>query len=330
MKQSRLVRFSKFAILPAAFSLVSCATKTVQRASAIPVAPVRQVTNAVDAGDGDMEIAAFRKSVSANPNDLEARLRLAQAYEAHGFSDVALEHLRVAAERFPDSLPVALRLAQSLHRAGQNDQALAGLKDYLRRNPQQTSEPYEWLGILNDSIGSWKDSQAAYETALRYAPESAELHNNLGNAFLMQHFTSSAAAEFRTALRLQPNLAIARNNLGIALAENPQEAILNWQSVSGPAAAHNNMAALLIERGDYKGARKELETALSYDRHNGQAIFNLALVAELDGKPAVLPAAQTGKPNLLSRLFHRSRHTASSSAQPAVSASAGTGSAVGN
>jgi Flp pilus assembly protein TadD len=304
------------AILLPALALTSCAAKS---AAVHPVpyfssTPTRVATNAVDAGDGDLEIAALRDSVTSRPDDVDIRLRLAQAYAAHGFADVALEHLRLAAERFPNSLPAALSLARTLRHAGQKDEALAGLKAFIHAHPQNTAEPYEWLGILNDDLQHWQASQLAYETALLYSPQSAELHNNLGNSLLLQHLHTAAANEFRAALLLQSDSAIARNNLGIALLESPKEAILHWQASSGPAAAHNNMAALLIERGDLSGARKELETALSYDRNNAPAIFNLALVAEKDGRPAVIsPQAAAVKTawqfHFFERFFHPGRHS---------------------
>jgi len=315
IEKNRLARTFRLTLVFPALILTSCASKTtaLHPAPFFNVTPTRQATNAVDAGDGDMEIASLRSTVTNHPDDVNARLRLAQAYAARGFADVALEHLRLAAERFPDSQPAALRLARVLRQAGQKDEALKGLKAFVHYHPQTTAEAYEWLGILNDDLKDWNASQLAYETALLYSPDSAELHNNLGYSLLMQHLNNAAIAEFRTSLRLQHNSAIARNNLGIALAENPQEAILNWQATAGPAVAHNNMAALLIERGDLAGARKELETALSYDRQNGPAIFNLALVSERDGKPAVLPgqpAAKTAKPGLLAKLFHPVRSSA--------------------
>ena len=57
---------------------------------------------------------------------------------------------------------------------------------------------------------------------------------------------------------------MARNNLGLALANlgETDQAVANWQSASGPATAHNNLAAVLIEKGNYLSARKELEVAL--------------------------------------------------------------------
>ena len=278
----------------AAVTLTSCASKTAALHPAPYFSPSvsREASNAVDAGDRNFEIAGLRQAVMSRPADLGARLKLAQAYATRGFSDVALEHYRLAAERFPDSAPAAIALARALRKAELKEQALSGLKAFIQAKPQKYAEPYEWLGILNDDLQNWKAAQAAYETALLYAPSNAELHNNLGYALLMQDLNASAIAEFRKALSLKHDLSIARNNLGIAYASTPKEAILHWQAISGPAAAHNNMAALFIERGDYAQARQELESALGYDQQNPQAIYNLALVAERDGQPAVLPPAK--------------------------------------
>ena len=62
------------------------------------------------------------------------------------------------------------------------------------------------------------------------------------------------------------------------------------QSISDPATAHSNLAAMLIEQGKYAEARKELEVALGYNKAHAAALANLKLVSELDNKPAVMPA----------------------------------------
>ena len=62
----------------------------------------------------------------------------------------------------------------------------------------------------------------------------------------------------------------------------------NWQSASDPATAHNNLAAVLMEKGNYANARKELQVALSYNNAYPAALKNLALVSRMDGHPATL------------------------------------------
>jgi Tetratricopeptide repeat. len=61
--------------------------------------------------------------------------------------------------------------------------------------------------------------------------------------------------------------------------------VLQWQSVSGPATAHNNLAAVLMEQGRYEEARKELKIALGYNKDHAAALRNLLLISDLDGNP---------------------------------------------
>ena len=85
---------------------------------------------------------------------------------------------------------------------------------------------------------------------------------------------------------------MARNNLGIALAHSnaTAQAVANWQSTSDAATAHNNLAAVWMEKGNYPEARRELDLALSYNRAHPAALRNLELVSRLDGSPATLEA----------------------------------------
>jgi tetratricopeptide (TPR) repeat protein len=120
------------------------------------------------------------------------------------------------------------------------------------------------------------------------APAVDYLHNNLGYNLLMQKKYEAAAAEFREALKLNPAGAMARNNLATALANSnaTTQAVETWQAGSDPASAHNNLAAVLMEKGNYGEARKELELALGYNRTHPAALRNLELVGRLDGKSA--------------------------------------------
>jgi Flp pilus assembly protein TadD len=106
----------------------------------------------------------------------------------------------------------------------------------------------------------------------------------------MQKKNNEAAGEFREALRLNPASEVARNNLGLALAHSDAatQAVANWQSTSDPASAHNNLAVVWIEKGNYPEARKELELALGFDKTNPAALRNLELVSRMTGTPATV------------------------------------------
>lgn len=254
-----------------------------------PSAMERQVQNARDAGEGDYLVRSLREKMAAEPDNLAVRLELIDHYTRGGYPELALEHCRLAATRFPDSAAVQLAMTKLLREMKMPGQAEQGLTAFLTTHPQKSPDCQSWLGILHDESGNWSAGEQAHRAALALDPNLDSLHNNLGYNLLMQGRSKEAAQEFGEALRLRPDSEVARNNLGMALASTPQEALLHWQSVSDPATAHSNMAALLIKQKRYADARQELDLALGYNKTHAAALNNLRLVSELDGKPAVIP-----------------------------------------
>ena len=252
----------------------------------------RQIRNARDAGDGDYPLRTLRDRVAAEPENVAIRLELAKAYRERGYPDVALEICRLAAARFPDSGEVRLALAGVLRDMKRQNEAISGLEAFTKAHPRAGAEYYSWLGILRDDTGHWAEGEAAHRKALELDPKAGYLHNNLGYNLLMQKKYTEAAGEFREALKLNPRSAVARNNLGLALVnlDETGQAVANWQSASDPATAHNNLAAVLMEKGNYPNARKELEIALNYNGTHAAALKNMELVSRLDGHAATLAA----------------------------------------
>ena len=249
----------------------------------------RQIANAVDAGDGDLEARALRRQLTANPDNLDVRMRLAAKYEGMGFPEVAIEHYRFAAARFPLRQEVHVRLARGLRAQGLREEAVTVLEQFNARGPRD-AEVLAWIGILRDEMGQLTSGERAHRAAIEVAGASAKayLFNNLGQNLLSQGRAAEAAGQFQRALELEPRSAVARNNLGRALSGEPEQALANWRSVGDASTAHTNLAAVLIEQGRYPEARVQLNTALGYKPDNPAALRNLALVAELDGQPAVV------------------------------------------
>ncbi len=307
--QLSFTRVGVFAIAAALF-LTSCAKH--QITAAPPVSSFdRQIRNAVDAGDGDYQLARLREKVIGSPSDLDFRLDLGAAYEAKGYPELALDHYRIATEKFPDAAEPQLRLARTLVAVHHEKSGILGYSAFLASHPEAAPSYVAWLGIMQDGTGDTKASEAAHREALARADARQQdrdyLHNNLGFCLLSQGKTAEAAQEFRAALKLNPSSEIARDNLAASLAANPSEAIVHFQSVSEPAAAHNNLAALLIEQGKYPEARNEIERSLSYNRDYPAAIRNLKLVSDLDGKAATisLPPAQLPRATRVKIALHR-------------------------
>jgi len=255
---------------------------------------VRNARNAVDAGDGDYQLRALREQAAAEPENADVRLALIQAYRDRSYPDIALEMARLAAARFPQNEAIQLSLVHSLHDLNQRNEAISLLDGYVKTHPQASAGAFSWLGILYDETAQWAQGEPEDRKAVELSPTTAYLHNNLGYNLLMQKKNADAAQEFREALRLDPSSQLARNNLGAALAaeDDTAGALANWQKTSDAATAHNNLAAVLIEKGNYSAARKELEIALGYNREHPAALKNLELVSRLDGQAATLPAME--------------------------------------
>ncbi len=287
------------AALLAAFaaSSVSCVHQTRVSSTPAPNPPPlsvwdRQVRNAVDAGDGDYQLRVLREKVAAEPDNIPVRLELATAYRERGYHEIALEISRLAVARFPESGDAQLALVRDLRELNRRPEAITALEHFLQAHPENGARYYSWLGILRDESGLWPLGEPAHRKALDLDPAVDYLHNNLGYNLLMQKKNDEAAREFQEALKLNPGSQMARNNLGLALANSnaTAQAVANWQATSDPATAHNNLAAVWIEKGNYPEARKELDLALGYNRAHRAALRNLELVARLDGNPATLKA----------------------------------------
>ena len=267
--------------------------QVVKNAPAAPPAPLsvwdRQVKNAVDAGEGDVAFRRLREKVAAEPDNIAARLDLAKAYRERGYHEVALEISRLATARFPESGEAQLSLVRDLREVTRRPEAIAGLEAFLKAHPQSTPEYYSWLGILRDESNLWGLGEPAHRKAVELAPATAYLHNNLGYNLMMQKRYQDATAEFQQALKLKPANALARNNLATALAHtnDTARAVATWQALTDPASAHNNLAAVWMEKGNYAEARRELDLALSYNKAHPAALRNLELLGRLDSNSGI-------------------------------------------
>jgi Flp pilus assembly protein TadD len=262
--------------------------------TAVSTVMARQARNAIDAGEGDLQVRALRQRLAANAQDLDARVLLARWYARRGLPDLALEHYRLASAQFPDAAVVALGLARTLREMGAKEEALKSVQAFLDRHPSWGDwELLAFQGVLLDEMGRLAEAARTHRAALELAPQRASLHNNLGYNLLLQRSPAEAEAEFRRALEIDPRSAIARNNLGTALAAQSRiaQAREEWQRSGDGAAAHNNLAAALIEQGRHAEARAELAAALAMRRDFPQALANLRLLEERAGGSGAVTAA---------------------------------------
>ena len=108
---------------------------------------------------------------------------------------------------------------------------------------------------------------AAFESAVRLDPKSADSHFNLGLALREKRDLKRAAQELKIALRLEPRMAAAHNALGTTLLETGQleAAEIEFQAAlkldTGSIYAFDGLSKSLIEQKRYAAAIGCLQNA---------------------------------------------------------------------
>jgi tetratricopeptide (TPR) repeat protein len=139
-------------------------------------------------------------------------------------------------------------------------------------------------GLSFRQSGTYRDSEAFYETTIACNPACWLAYNNLGTAVLNRGDYASAIADYRKSLELNPSYAAAHYNLGNALLNHGQvdSAIAEYRkaiaSDSNYPAAHNNLAGVLARRGDLDSAIEEYQKVLELVPQFAEAHNNLGMV----------------------------------------------------
>ena len=131
------------------------------------------------------------------------------------------------------------------------------------------------LGRTLMIIGRFDAAQLEFEQAIRYKPDSAEIHYNLGKLFSMQDNWEPARKAFEAALRLDPSYVEALDALGFALealgddagavAKYEKAIALNEARQGHFASAHVNLSAYYNRTGNPEKALEYARQALELD-----------------------------------------------------------------
>ncbi len=134
------------------------------------------------------------------------------------------------------------------HQAGRLDRAELLYKKVLRKAPTMP-DALHLLGLIALSHGRAARAVELIQKALKhYSADIAEVHMNLGNAYLAAERRADAEASYRRAIALDPRLA----------------------------AAHCNLGKILIDRGEFVAALAECRSALTLDKTLAEAYVNAA------------------------------------------------------
>src|ERR1035438_2330219 len=236
---------------------------------------------------------------------MKSRYLLALLAAGAAFSVSCVHQTRVSRTAAPTSAPISNwdRQVRNAIDAGDGDFPLRALRQKVAADPDNVAVRLE-LAKAYGERGYHEVSLEISRLAVARFPQSGEAQLSLVRGLRDVNRRSEAIASVESFLKVHPEsgaefyswLGILRDESGLwplgepAHRNAPAEAVANWQATSDPATAHNNLAAVWMEKGNYSEARRELDLALGYNRAHAAALRNLELVARLDGNPAALKA----------------------------------------
>ena len=204
----------------------------------------------------------FTRILSVEPNNVQAKLGLAEVMLALGHSTQALQLFDQAADS-PDLRSRALQgRGLSLLLADKPEAGFGALKQAVAGDPTLW-RAWNAMGQYYDSQQNWAAATQCYEKALRQNPKSSMVLTNIGASFLLQGRHREAEEKLAKALAIEPANGVARTNLRLALA---------WQgryvdALVGARGAElisvlNDVGYVAILRHDYANAEAYLTRAL--------------------------------------------------------------------
>ena len=237
-------------------------------------------------GDPKAAVAAYRRALAGNPEDVDARIHLGVALKAIGRFDEAVDaYERVLAVR-PDH-PVALNnLGNALGALGRYGPAVDAFRRALARKPDDV---VVMRNLANVQLQSGRSAAALawLKRARKLAPDDPRTDFELGNVHRSRGRLGRAAESYRRALSRRPDDADIRCHLGITLKEmgHPDEALACYRRVLDQRPDDVNAAAgeadILMQRGAFDDALARIRPLLA----KGIESVNLAIVyAQLAGR----------------------------------------------
>jgi protein O-GlcNAc transferase len=146
------------------------------------------------------------------------------------------------------------------------------------------AEIYNNLGLVLSDLGNRDDAVTAYRKAIARKPDFHEALFNLGIALANSARPSEAVTAFRRAQALKPDFAETHYNLGNALRElgRLDAAMASYRRAIALkpdyADAYCNLGATLKDRGDLDEAAEALQQAARIDQASPEANNNLGLI----------------------------------------------------
>lgn len=237
-------------------------------------------------GHLDEAMICYDQALQLQPDFADAHNNFGVALQAHGDLDEAIEQYRLALASNPTLLDAHLNLGTALSKLARFDEALACYRGVLSLDPT-SAEAHFNAGNAHKARGDQGAAIASFERALALRANYAEAHVNLGSLIGKLGDYAGAEAHYRHAVALKPipiHLVCLGGSLGAQGRLDEEEGFYRRALALDPhyADAHQNLAWLLLKRGDYRQGWAEF--ALRWRKSDYDAIA-VPGVAEWHGEP---------------------------------------------
>ena len=224
-----------------------------------------------DLGEADSAQGAYERAIAADSTMPTAYMWLGQLYEDAGSFDQALRYSRRGLALRPDNLNYAYVVGVQLLRSGDLEAAANTLMNVTEGMPFHYAAHYN-LGQALMGLGQQNDGALYLARADSLLEQRKEIDKweNLVNA---NSHEPMLWVNYGTALRQAGRVDEAIEALAIAYSLQPQ-----WLELQ------NNIANLLLMRGDTTAALKRYETLLQIDPTQADVWLNLGTIHALMGK----------------------------------------------
>jgi tetratricopeptide (TPR) repeat protein len=159
-----------------------------------------------------------KKALLLNPNNYNALVREAGAYDLLGENNKAMDALRLAIQVHPEHAKAHNDLCILFLKAGNVQDAMKEYQKAVELNLNKDNlDLHNNFGNILATQGHYDEAIIQYNQALLIQPHDAVVHSNLALILLRQGKTDDALNHFREVIRLQPDNAKAHYQLALIL-----------------------------------------------------------------------------------------------------------------
>ena len=251
--------------------------------------PAAEGMKALEAGNYDAAVQAFRKALEADPKDYAAHFNLALAYGFLHQDEEGIAEYQKTLELKPGLYEAELNLAILLLRRKRPAEAAPLLESAAGQKPAEFRPRY-YLAEAQLAGGAADKAGESFRLALELDPKSAAAELGLAHALEQQGKTAEAAPHFRQAAQLDPKYRTSLLELAQLYEKDhqPSEAMAIYREFPEDVAATEHLGQLLLDAKQYAEAVTPLEQAYQRDpTEAGLVALAMAYLFSQQGDKAV-------------------------------------------